>query len=492
MNEAPAGSAQTERFQEIVNATARLRPLPQLIAAHGSEWVDAPGRASIARRARVNQRLAIALALGLVVAVAGSMVLWLPGLVGPVSPGSAIPSNTSPSPIPSPSPSRPSLSRPSPSYTFPPLPRVDVTGWIAFTTQVAGLDADSDIYLVRAGEAPHRIAGSDTDAVDEQCPAFSPDGRQLAYGRADGVGEAGHTNAAMVIVDIDQAGAATPVREIPVGDGPVPPCPLWSPDGRWLAFAVADVVPGTDGGLVTTVREVRVVQETSGGEVSFPGPASDFDWSPDSGRLAIATASGIVIETIIDRAPLTLPNTAEVGTISWSPDGRFIAFERGFEATVSHTGGAELLLYDLDAGAEIALNQHFDAFHGIGPVWSPTGERLVYQRLCDRLENGNPCREQHDIVVLSAPDVESWASGAFTEAILPQSFLDGDTRVGLAPFGVSWSPDGQNLLDFAFGGAVAVIPVAGDAAPRLLLQRNDLTGYDRGLPVPIQLWGRQP
>ena len=57
-------------------------------------------------------------------------------------------------------------------------------GWIAFTAwQPAPDDPDGelDIWLVALDRDARRVVGSDTDRVQQLCPAFSSDGRSLAY-----------------------------------------------------------------------------------------------------------------------------------------------------------------------------------------------------------------------------------------------------------------------------------------------------------------------
>ena len=48
--------------------------------------------------------------------------------------------------------------------------------------------SDTDIWFAALDQEPRRVIGTDTDSVDQLCPAFSPDGRSLAYGSVEGVG----------------------------------------------------------------------------------------------------------------------------------------------------------------------------------------------------------------------------------------------------------------------------------------------------------------
>ena len=45
--------------------------------------------------------------------------------------------------------------------------------------------SDIDIGFAALDHEPRRVVGSDSDSVDQVCPAFSPDGHSLAYGTVE-------------------------------------------------------------------------------------------------------------------------------------------------------------------------------------------------------------------------------------------------------------------------------------------------------------------
>ena len=96
-------------------------------------------------------------------------------------------------------------------------------------------------------------------------------------------------------------------------------------------------------------------------------------------ELAIAS-DGVVLYSVT--ADETRPlGGAGADSVAWSPDGRTIAFTRippGLND--SHH---DLWLMDADGTNERILVPDIRAMHGLGPVWSPDGERIAYQRLCD-------------------------------------------------------------------------------------------------------------
>jgi Tol biopolymer transport system component len=245
--------------------------------------------------------------------------------------------------------------------------------------------------------------------------------------------------------------------------------------------------------------------------------ATDLEWSPDGSLLAISSGSDdlsdpggnaladgrIHLYELATGSVRVLDATLGVYSFTWSPDGRLIAYAavtgrgsdrmRGTGPDFRFPSGVtepddpdlELRLVDLETGHQQVLDPGYRAFHGIGPVWSPDGDTIAYQRLSDE------GREGHEVVLVRPGDASDAVTRTVVIAPIP---MTGTLLDKVYPFWVTWSPDGNYLLYRAFGNLLVAVPVDLVASP-VILYTGELSAYD-GYPdtsfVPIQRWGTRP
>lgn len=383
-------------------------------------------------------------------------------------------------------------------------------GWVAFTVEAdrAGI-SDTDIWFAALDQDARRVIGTDTDGVDQQCPAFSPDGRSLAYGSVEGLSTAAYRNSTLVIADLGDDGSVTDRLSIDVGDGLPPPCPVWSPDGDRLAFGVprtSPINPDRSG----EGSEVWVLRPTDGHITVIPDLlANDLEWSPNGSVLAIVGGvytfnyglqdSRIHLYEPATGTLRTLDDTLGVTNLTWSPDGERIAYAgRGPQPASpdAYDSGGGLWVIDVETGRQEVLAHAYHAIHGIGPVWSPDGQTIAYQRVI------TGSAEKHEVVLVT-PDDRSAQTGLANEVVMPKERKTADgSSLELFPWRVTWSPDGTYLLYVAWTYPnqtdeqtwVVAVPTVQDATAVLLADVDGIVAYDfydDAMRVPIQIWGRR-
>jgi TolB protein len=141
-------------------------------------------------------------------------------------------------------------------------------------------------------------------------PAWSPDGRRLAWVRGDGV-------------YLSRWDGTHRVRIVLRAD---PSAPSWSPDGRRIAFVVSTELRLVDVGGTHQRLLARGVDGDS-------APA----WSLDGRRLAFTGRAGVSVVSSTGGRPKLLARGYE--SPAWSPDGRTIAVVRRGVFLVSASGG---------------------------------------------------------------------------------------------------------------------------------------------------------
>jgi Tol biopolymer transport system component len=360
-----------------------------------------------------------------------------------------------------------------------------LNGWAAFAS--GSSTGTSDIYLVREGEAPHRIVVEGSDTASELCPAFSPDGERLIFWSGIGNPTDWYHDGALVVATVADDGSVMPLTTVPLAGGVDPTCATWAPDGRWIAFADGGAVSVAD----TTTTEVRRL-------VNYI--PSDLEWRPGTDELAIAGKVETVEESLgWSNGPLVIYSVStgqtrtvgdlEVRDVAWSPDGQTLAYTQYFlhgSDCIECTSGISLI--DADGSNERPLTTTHHRAYGPSEIsiqWSPRGDLIAYGRPCDA------CGYDTEIVLVNVT-ADDPATPIGTETILapPLTETAGGFREWY-PASFSWAPDGTGLL-YALPDGPVVVPIDSDRRPQELTDHSELNPA----PVPFspylrtQQWGR--
>ena len=216
-------------------------------------------------------------------------------------------------------------------------------------------------FAVRAivfGSAPSSFA-----------PAWSPDGRKIAYV---------HTGGGDPRVDLGRLYVMNADGSAPRRLGPAGCCPSWSPDGSKLAFV---------GGLGQVGSDIYVINRDGSRQRNLTHTPAWEDspvWSPDGRRLAIVKWTGCL--RCSPNSELWVMNVdgsgrrlsaagVRIGVATWSPDGRTLVYQSSYRPSPKkhkYMYVTELFRVNADGSGRRRLA------YGERARWSPDGEKIAF------------------------------------------------------------------------------------------------------------------
>jgi Tol biopolymer transport system component len=195
---------------------------------------------------------------------------------------------------------------------------------------------------------------------------WSPDGEKIAIGGDD-----------IYVINADGSG-----HERLTSDPGYDDDPAWSPDGRQIAFtrfsdnAAADIyVMNADG------SEQRLVTRIAQRIGAYRG---ELAWSPVGDKIAFVSRRGSTLEISVmnsdgsEQRRLTRNKVGDRNPV-WSPDGRRIAYESNWQIWVMNADGSGQRRLTHNGG------------RNFNPAWSPDGRRIAFERRLGRYQEVDWC-----------------------------------------------------------------------------------------------------
>jgi dipeptidyl aminopeptidase/acylaminoacyl peptidase len=238
--------------------------------------------------------------------------------------------------------------------------------WVESLTGKNGAPSpNSAIYVAdwKSAATPQHITAVQSGAVAAEGDlAWSPDSESIAF-----FSDAGHSGQPQLYVVALGAAAGAAPRQLTHIKGDAS-APLWSPDGKTVAFLYIPDAPRAAGPLAAETQPEGVIREASyeqrlalvdltTGQLREISPADmyvyEFDWSPDSTKIVATAAHGNgdnnwwiseldIFDAVHPAPPQSIFKSTpeiQIATPKWSPDGQSVAFVGGLMSDEGSVGG---------------------------------------------------------------------------------------------------------------------------------------------------------
>jgi Tol biopolymer transport system component len=328
-------------------------------------------------------------------------------------------------------------------------------GWIAF----AALRSNNtwDIYMMNANSGDPRQITTDSSGFMQQA-AFSPDGSQIAYDRAD----KGATKPEIAVVS--SLGGFSK-RIVDVGFGP-----RWRPDGERIGYLLV-----ADWGSASGQSEVRSVKANGTDDrLEFVDSLmiGSFAWSPDGKSVAYSRKAEGVIAQMVTRDLATgriteLPSPQAAFPLAWTAANEIV-----YRTEVNSNQNLWIIPASGGTPVQITSGPGPDGFASVSADMNRllyTQDQTIAHVWTGSLVDGSSQQRTFDDAVLTQPRfspdgsrilfVEDKPAGKFSSSLATLDLATGKRGVLLSEethfHAPAWSPDGKWVAVAAHVDSVA-------------------------------------